>query len=76
MKVELTPETAKWVEAELAAGHFATAEDAISHAVNRAKLIELREELAAAVADPRRYSVDEAKAHLAAKRDELAKEGF
>lgn len=76
MKVELTSDAAKWVEAEIAAGHFATAEDAISHAINRAKLVGLREELAAAVADPRRYTIGEVKTHLAAKRDELAKEGF
>ena len=37
MKVELTPDAAIWVEAELAAGRFATAEDAVRFAINEAK---------------------------------------
>lgn len=76
MKVELTPEAARWVETELAAGHFATAEDAIEAAVITAKLTGLREELAAAISNPHRYTMDQVKNHLAAKRAELIKEGF
>jgi hypothetical protein len=51
VKAELTPDAAQWVQAELAAGRFPTAEEAIRHAVNQAKLIELRTELAAAEAE-------------------------
>lgn len=66
MKIELTPDAAQWVQAELAAGRFPTAEDAIRHAINQAKLVELRAELAAAEAeggsfttnDVRRYARD------------------
>ncbi len=42
MKVELTPDAAQWVEAELAAGRFPTAEDAVRYAVNHAKRSILR----------------------------------
>ena len=51
MKVELTPDAARWVEAALAAGRFASAEEAIRYAVDRIKLSELRAELAAAEAE-------------------------
>ena len=47
MKVELTPDAALWVEAELAAGRFATAEDAVRFAINSAKTRTLRDELEA-----------------------------
>jgi Arc/MetJ-type ribon-helix-helix transcriptional regulator len=61
MKVELTPDAAQWVEAELAAGRFATAADAVRHAVNQVKLAELRATLDAAEAaggnsPPMRYA--------------------
>ena len=66
MKIELSPDAAQCVQAELAAGRFATAEDAVRHAINQAKLVELRSELAAAEAeggsfttnDVRRYARD------------------
>ena len=51
MKIELTPDAAQWVEAELAAGRFLTAEDAIRHAVNQVKIAELRATLDAAEAE-------------------------
>ena len=51
MKVELTQDAAQWVEAELAAGRFATAEDAVHYAINRAKRAELREMLDASEAE-------------------------
>ena len=59
MKVELTPDTAQWVEAELAAGRFTTAEDAIRHAVNQVKLAELRAMLEAAEAEGGKFATDE-----------------
>jgi hypothetical protein len=48
MKVELTPDAALWVEAEIAAGRFPTPEDALRFAVNSAKTRTLRDELEAA----------------------------
>ena len=59
MKVELTPDAAQWVQTELAAGRFPTAEDAIRHAVNQAKLIELRAELAAAEAEGGSFTTED-----------------
>jgi Arc/MetJ-type ribon-helix-helix transcriptional regulator len=59
VKVELTPDAAQWVEAELAAGRFPTAEDAIRYAVNYAKMAELRAELEAAEAEGGNFTSDE-----------------
>ena len=68
MKVELTPDAAQWVEAELAAGRFPTAEDAIRYAVNFAKMSELRAELEAAENEGGAFNSDDvrrfARAHL------------
>jgi Arc/MetJ-type ribon-helix-helix transcriptional regulator len=70
MKVELTPDAALWVEAEVAAGHFPTPEDALRFAVNAAKTSTLRQELEAAEREGGRFSTDEvrcfAREHLAA----------
>jgi Arc/MetJ-type ribon-helix-helix transcriptional regulator len=68
MKVELTPDTAQWVEAEVAAGRFATAEDAIRHAINQVKLSELRAELADAEAEGGSFSTEDVRRHV---RDRL-----
>lgn len=68
MKVELTPDAAQWVEAELAAGRFATPEDAVRYAINRAKRDELREMLDASEAEGGEHSSDDvrryARSHL------------
>jgi Arc/MetJ-type ribon-helix-helix transcriptional regulator len=45
LKIELPPDAAQWVQAELAAGRFATAEDAVRYAIDRARRAELREML-------------------------------
>jgi hypothetical protein len=37
LKVELTPDAAQWVQAEIAAGTFPTPEDAVRHAIVQAK---------------------------------------
>jgi predicted transcriptional regulator len=80
MSTTLDPDTerlAQKLAAETGQPVEAVIRDAIeAHADRKAKLAKLREELANAVADPRRYTMDEVSAHLAAKRDELAKEGF
>jgi Arc/MetJ-type ribon-helix-helix transcriptional regulator len=68
MKVELTPDAAIWVEAELAAGRFATAEDAVRFAINEAKTAILRAEIKAAELEGGRFTSDEvrrfARGHL------------
>lgn len=50
MKIELTPDSATWVKAELDAGHFATAEDAVRFAIEQAKLAALRATIEASLA--------------------------
>jgi len=59
VKVNLTPDAAQWVESELANGHFPAAEDAIQHAVNLAKLSQLRAQLEAAEAEGGAFSSDD-----------------
>ncbi|MBF0465968.1 MAG: hypothetical protein HQK88_12355 [Nitrospirae bacterium] len=59
MKVELTPDAAQWVEAELDAGHFPTAEDAVRYAINHAKISQLRAELEAAEAEGGSFTTEE-----------------
>ncbi len=59
MKVELTPDAAQWVEAEVAAGRFPTPEDAIRFAVSYAKMAQLRGELEAAEAEGGAFSMDD-----------------
>ena len=73
MKVELTPDAAQWVEAELAAGRFPTAEDAIRYAVNYAKMSELRAELEAAETEGGSYSSDEVRRFAREHLDRLAR---
>jgi Arc/MetJ-type ribon-helix-helix transcriptional regulator len=55
MKIELTPDSARWVEAELASGRFPTAEDAVRYAINQVKLMELQ----AAEAEGGEFTSDE-----------------
>jgi Arc/MetJ-type ribon-helix-helix transcriptional regulator len=51
MKVELTLDAAQWVEAEIAAGTFPTAEDAVREAIDTMRANSLRATLDAAVAE-------------------------
>ena len=69
MKVELTPDAAQWVEAELAAGRFATAEDAVRYAINWAKRAELRETLGSAEAEGGSHTGDDVRHHVRAHLD-------
>jgi Arc/MetJ-type ribon-helix-helix transcriptional regulator len=71
LKVELTPDAAQWVQAELAAGRFATAEDAVRYAINRAKRAELREMLDASEAEGGSHGSDEVRSHVRHHLDQL-----
>jgi Arc/MetJ-type ribon-helix-helix transcriptional regulator len=39
MKVELTAKAARWVKAEIAAGNFASAEDAVRYAIEMTRCV-------------------------------------
>ena len=64
MKVELTPDATHWVEVEIAAGTFPTAEDAVRYAINQAKTIALRAKLDAAVAEGGENSADDVRSYV------------
>jgi hypothetical protein len=49
MNITLTPDQEAWLRTEIAEGHFATPEDAISHAINEAKRSALRDTLNASI---------------------------
>ncbi len=64
MKIELTLDAAQWVEAAVATGRFATAEDAVHYAINRAKRAELRDMLDASEAEGGSHDSDDARRHV------------
>ena len=70
LKIELTRDAAHWVEAEVAAGTFPTAEDAVRYAINQAKTIALRAKLDAAVAEGGDNSADGVRAYVRQYLDE------
>lgn len=72
MKVELTPDAQQWVEAMIASGRFATAEDAVRFAINRAKRNELREMLNATEAEGGGYTSDDVLRHVREHLDNSA----
>ena len=72
MKVELTPDAAQWVDAAVSAGRFATAEDAVRFAINRAKRAELRDMLASTEAEGGSHSTEEARQHVRAHLQSLS----
>jgi hypothetical protein len=53
------PDAAQWVQAEIAAGTFATPEDAVRHAIQEAKRAALRAALDAAEAEGGNFSTDD-----------------
>ncbi len=71
MKVELTPDAAQWVEAEVAAGTFPTPEDAVRHAIQQAKLMALRDKLAAAEAEGGSFTTAEVRRYAREHLDRL-----
>jgi Arc/MetJ-type ribon-helix-helix transcriptional regulator len=70
LKVELNLDAAQWVEAEIAAGTFPTAEDAVRYAINQAKTIALRTKLDAAVAEGGDNSADDVRSYVRQYLDE------
>jgi Arc/MetJ-type ribon-helix-helix transcriptional regulator len=64
VKVQLTPDAAQWVEAEIAAGTFPTAEDAVRYAVSELRVNALRATLDAAVAEGGSHTTSEVRAHV------------
>ena len=64
MKVQLTPDAAQWVEAEIAAGTFPTAEDAVRYAVSELRTNALRATLDAAVAEGGGHTTAEVRPHV------------
>lgn len=71
MKVELTPDAAQWVETELDAGHFPTAEDAVRYAIYHAKISQLRAELEAAESKGGSFTPEEARRMVNERLDSL-----
>jgi Arc/MetJ-type ribon-helix-helix transcriptional regulator len=65
MKVELTPDVAQWIEAEVAAGTFPTPEDAVRQAVSELRANALRATLDAAVAEGGSHTTADARRYVA-----------
>jgi len=72
MKVELTPDAASWVQAELDAGRFPTAEDAIRFAVNEAKRRNLSAMLEASRAEGGDFSANDVRLYVSDQLDRRA----
>jgi len=64
MKIGLTPDAALWVETEVAAGRFLTAEDAVRYAINQVKIMDLRAALEAAEAETGEFTSDEVREYV------------
>jgi hypothetical protein len=61
----LDPDQEAWLKAEIAEGHFATPEGAISYAINEAKRAALRETLNASIAQGGANSADDVRRAVA-----------
>lgn len=64
MKVELTPDVAQWIEAEVAAGAYPTPEDAVRRAVNELRANTLRGTLDAAVAEGGGHTTEDVRRYV------------
>ncbi len=64
MNIELPSDAEAWVRRGIAEGRFASPEDAIRLAIDRAKLAELRQMLAAAEEEGGEYTLDEVRAFV------------
>jgi len=65
MNITLTPDQEAWLRAEIAKGHFATAEDAIAHAINEAKRAALCDTLNRSIARGGANSADDVRRAIA-----------
>jgi len=65
MNINLTPDQEAWLRAEIANGHFATAEDAITHAINEAKRASLCDTLNGSIARGGTNSADDVRRAVA-----------
>jgi hypothetical protein len=65
MNITLTPDQEAWLRAEIANGHFATPEDAISFAINEAKRAALRDTINASIARGGANSADDVRRAVA-----------
>jgi len=72
LKIELPPDAAQWVQAELAAGRFATAEDAVRYAIDRARRAELCEMLDASEAEGGSHSSEDVRRFVREHLDRLS----
>lgn len=68
MNITLTPDQEAWLRAEIAKGHFATPEDAISYAINEAKRAALRDTLNASIARGGANTADDVRRAVADRR--------
>jgi Arc/MetJ-type ribon-helix-helix transcriptional regulator len=71
MKIELTPDAARWVEMEIASGRFRTAEEAVRYAINQVKIMEIRATLEAAEAEGGEYTTEEVRRYVCEHLDRL-----
>lgn len=72
MEIELTPDAARWVEAEVASGTYPSPEAAVRQAVDELRLSALRAKLEAAIAEGGRNTSEDA---LRFVRDHLERGG-
>jgi Arc/MetJ-type ribon-helix-helix transcriptional regulator len=71
MKIELTPDAARWVEMEIASGRFRTAEEAVRYAINQLKIMEIRATLEAAEAEEGEFTTEEVRQYVYEHLDRL-----
>lgn len=64
MNVELPPDAAQWVDAEIASGRSSTAQDAIGHVSELAKLVRLRAEIEAAETEGGNFTTEDVLRHV------------
>ena len=75
MKIELTPDAELWVEAMIASGRFATAEEVVRFAIESAKRDELRSMLDASEAEGGSFTSEDAREHVRKHLDRAAPTG-
>jgi hypothetical protein len=76
MKIELAEDQRRWIEYELASGRFDTPEAVIGHAIEQAKLADLRAKIDAAIAGGGERTVEDVRAAVAGRIAKLVDEGF